>query len=222
MQTTTLWDYPSQHYGRGTQGNAQYIGATPSHVIWNLLQRYTRLGDTILDPMCGSGTTLDVCRDLGRVGVGWDISPARPDVSRGDARKLPQAAQSVDFVFIDPPYGDHIAYSDEVGCIGKLASTQQAYFEAMHRVFAEACRVLRPRRYIGVYVCDFFAKKRGFAPLGAALFSQLSSYFEPVDHICVVRHNKSLQKRAWHQAAATDNFFLRGFNHLLIAKKTAA
>ena len=34
----------------------------------------------IVDPMCGSGTTLDVCRDLGREGHGFDLQPYRPDI----------------------------------------------------------------------------------------------------------------------------------------------
>ena len=55
LQTTTLWEYPSQHYGEGMQGNKNYKGATPSFVIWNLLQRYTKKGDKVVDPMCGSG-----------------------------------------------------------------------------------------------------------------------------------------------------------------------
>jgi DNA modification methylase len=79
--TTTLWEYPSQHYDQwidpdsgevrrssirreeraplAMQGDKEYVGATPSWIIWQLLQRYTRPGDTVLDPMCGSGTTLD-------------------------------------------------------------------------------------------------------------------------------------------------------------------
>src|SRR4051812_38742175 len=73
IQSTTLWDYPSQHYGLGVQGSKDYQGATPSYVIWNLLQRYTRENDAVLDPMCGSGTTLDVCNDLKRRGLGFDI-----------------------------------------------------------------------------------------------------------------------------------------------------
>ena len=28
IQPTTLWDYPSQHYGRGMQGRADYRGNT--------------------------------------------------------------------------------------------------------------------------------------------------------------------------------------------------
>ena len=53
LQTTTLWDYPSQHYGSTMQGDKEYKGATPSYIIWNLLQRYTRVNDLVVDPMCG-------------------------------------------------------------------------------------------------------------------------------------------------------------------------
>ncbi len=219
VQTTTLWEYPSQHYGAGMQGDQAYVGATPSYVIWNLLQRYTRPGDVVLDPMCGSGTSIDVGRDLQRTVCGFDIHPCRPDIMRADARHLPQDDQSVDFVFIDPPYGDHIHYSDEPHCMGKLAATGDDYLEALGQVFDESFRVLKNRRYIGVYICDFFAKKKGFAPLGAAAMWLLSQSFQPVDHICVVRHNKSLKKSHFHEAAEADNFFLRGFNHLLLAKK---
>jgi len=52
LQTTTLWDYPSQHYGTGMQGDKEYIGATPSWVIWNLLKRYTKRKDLVLTRCC--------------------------------------------------------------------------------------------------------------------------------------------------------------------------
>src|SRR3954466_13709861 len=33
IQPTTLWDYPSQHYGEGFQGDPKYKGATPSYIV---------------------------------------------------------------------------------------------------------------------------------------------------------------------------------------------
>ena len=75
MQPTTLWEYPSQHYGSGVQGDPRYVGATPSYVIWNLLQRYTDPGDLVVDPMCGSGTTVEAALRLGRNVVGVDSNP---------------------------------------------------------------------------------------------------------------------------------------------------
>ena len=124
-QVTTLWDYPSQHYGDEEQGDKSYKGATPSYVIWNVVHRYTKGGETVLDPFCGSGTTLDVCRDLDRKGVGFDLAPMRADVKQADARSVPLRSKTVDLVFMDPPYADNLDYSDDARCIGKLKANGQ-------------------------------------------------------------------------------------------------
>ncbi|RMH14093.1 MAG: DNA methylase [Planctomycetota bacterium] len=233
LMTTTLWEYPSQHYDSNAagamQGDKSYAGATPSWVIWQLLQRYTRKDDVVLDPMCGSGTTLDVCRDLDRTGIGFDLVPFREDIQQADARELPLDDESVDFVFVDPPYSTHIDYSDDPRCIGKLdasvadADGSCAYYIAMEKVIAEIHRVLRPRRFMALYVSDSFRKQKNrrlFMPIGFELFSILREFFDPVDIICVVRHNAKLARGNWHKAAERENFFLRGFNYLFILKKT--
>lgn len=228
---TTLWEYPSQHYvsksGATMQGDKAYTGATPSWVIWQLLMRYTRPNDLVVDPMCGSGTTLDVARDLGRRALGYDIAPARDDVFRADARSLPLEDGKADFVFVDPPYSTHVRYSDDPACIGRLDAGGPdggaAYFEAMECLFAEIHRVLRDRRFMALYVSDSFQKGRkqvgGFVPIGFELFSRLRTHFHPVDIVCVVRHNAKLMKGNWRQAAVEGNFFLRGFNYLFIMKR---
>src|SRR5512136_1546326 len=120
LQVTTLWDYPSQHYGEGVQGDPSYRGATPAYILWNLLQRYTKPKDLVVDPMAGSGTTLDVARELGRRALGYDLNVIRPDIFRCDARKLPLEDEKADFVFIDPPYSTHLTYSGDEQCVGEL------------------------------------------------------------------------------------------------------
>jgi len=234
---TTLWEYPSQHYtsarpgGGAMQGDKAYIGATPSWVIWQLLQRYTREADLVVDPMCGSGTTIDVCKDLARKSAGFDIAPSRPDILRADARRLPLADASADFVFIDPPYSTHVQYSDDPSCIGRLDAAGEdggrAYFKAMEAVIGEIDRVLKDRRYMALYVSDSYRKKKGvkgggvFTPIGFELFAMLRARFKPVDIISVVRHNQKLDRGNWRRAAEEGNFFMRGFNYLFIMKKQA-
>lgn len=240
VMTTTLWEYPSQHYDGRTsrfQGSKDYAGATPSWVIWQLLQRYTRKGDSVLDPMCGSGTTLDVCADLERQGIGFDLNPQRPEITQADAREIDVPNESVDFCFVDPPYSTHIDYSDDARCIGKLdAGAQmgkgdvipgQAYYESMEEVIAELHRVLKPNRYMGLYVSDSWRKQKGvkggvFMPIGFELFSIMRDYFRPVDIITVARGNTKLQRGNWHKSAEEENFYLRGFNYLFIMKKEDA
>ena len=219
IQTTTLWDYPSQHYGDQMQGDQDYIGATPSYVIWNLLQRYTKIGDLVLDPMCGSGTTLDVCKDLKRVGKGFDLVPFRKDIVQSDARHLPLKKDSVDFVFVDPPYSTHILYSDHKRCIGKLDAREGEYFEEMQKVIGEIFRVLKNKSFFALYVSDSFKKGKPFVPIGFRLFDIMCASFKPVDIVSVVRHNKTLKRGSWHSSAIDGNYFLRGFNYLFIMQK---
>lgn len=225
---TTLWEYPSQHYGERVQGDKRYAGATPSWVVWQLLQRYTREKDLVVDPMCGSGTTLDVARDLNRRALGYDLAPTRDDIFRADARALPLEDAVVDFLFIDPPYSTHIEYSDDPNCIGKLDAGAEdagaAYYDAMTRVVDEAHRVLKNRRMTALYVSDSFNKgakppRQAFMPIGFELFAILRRRFRPVDIVCVVRRNEKLKRGGWRKAAVKENFFLRGFNYLFIMKK---
>lgn len=219
IQTTTLWDYPSQHYGRGAQGDSRYVGATPSYIPWNLIQRYTSPGELVVDPMCGSGTTLDVAKDTGRRARGFDLAPYRADIEQADARALPLAAGSAALVFIDPPYGDHIDYSRDPRCIGKLSAYDPRFYEEMGKVLSECARVLRPGGHLGVYVCDYFEKSHGLACVGFELFALALRELRPVDVVAVTRHHKTLQLGNYHRAAEEGNFFLRGFNYLFILQK---
>lgn len=218
---------------RHMQGDRAYVGATPSWVIWQLLQRYTRPKDLVVDPMAGSGTTLDVARDLGRRALGYDLRPTRPDIFRADARRLPLEEAVADFVFVDPPYSTHVDYSDDPRCIGRLdaggSDGGRAYYEAMEQAVAEIDRVLKPGRAMAVFVSDSYRRRRGappgeglFMPIGFELFARLRSRFDPVDIVSVVRRNAKLDRGNWRRAAEEQNFFLRGFTYLLIFRKPSA
>jgi DNA modification methylase len=232
VQPTTLWDYPSQHYGKTEQGSSQYRGATPSYIIWNVIQRFTRPTDLVVDPFCGSGTTIDVCKDTGRRSAGFDIAPFRPDIVRADARKLPLDKKTAHLVFFDPPYADNLAYSDDPSCIGKLKADDGSWAKAMDKVIDECRRVLRDDGVLAMFVCDVLQVGKGkkdparrdfgrFAPLGLQLADMASSRgFILIDHVAVVRHSKGLEGGHVQRRADDVGFMLRGFSHLLLLQKT--
>lgn len=223
--TTTLWDYPSQTY---TKEEKRYRGATPSWVIWQVIEAWTKEGELVVDPFCGSGTTLDVAKDLKRKGRGFDIAPRdihqRDDVEKADARKLPLQDRSVDLVFFDPPYADNLTYSSEKQCIGKLSAKDGTWGKAMMQVIAEAKRVLKARGYLAMFVSDILHARGGdrvFHPLGLQLaMIAEDAGLEMVDHVAVVRHGKALEEGPGKLQAQREGFLLRGFSHLVVFRKT--
>lgn len=219
LESTTLWDFPTQNYGDRSHGDNKFNGVTPAFVIWNLLQRYTSQGDLVVDPMCGSGTTIDVAKELGRRVIGYDISPYREDIIQNDARQIPLDDNSVDFVFIDSPYSDNVKYSDHPKCIGKIPCADQNFFKELEKVASEIRRILKPDKYMGWLIGDHWRKQTGFIPVGFKIYNMLSNFFNPIDVICVVRRNQTSNTGLWHKRAIEFNFYLRGFKYLFIMQK---
>ncbi|MEM3192261.1 MAG: DNA methyltransferase [Candidatus Parvarchaeota archaeon] len=220
IESTTLWDYPTQSYGKTPKGDNKFQGVTPAFVIYNMVMRYTKPGDLVLDPMCGSGTTIDVCKEEGRRVICYDIHPTRPDIIKNDSRKIPLDDNSVDMVFIDSPYGDNVKYSDDPENIGNLSAESEEFYEALGQTARELYRVLKPGKVLGWLIGDQWVKKK-FTPVGFNIYEMLTRKvgFHPIDIICVVRRNQSSNTGVWHYRAVKFNFYLRGFKYLFIVKK---
>lgn len=219
LESTTLWDFPKQSYGATKKGDSKFQGVTPAFIIYNMVHRYTDPGDVVLDPMCGSGTTLDVCREEDRQVYAFDLTPTREDIVQNDARSIPLPPASVDMVFIDSPYGDNVSYSDNPADIGKISAEGDAFYDALGQVAAELLRVLKPGKAIGWLIGDQWVKKK-FTPVGFYIYQMLEDVgFVPIDLICVVRRNQSSNTGIWHYRAIKHNFYLRGFKHLIIMRK---
>lgn len=221
LESTTLWDYPKQSYGRTPKGDNRYAGVTPAFVIYNMVRRYTDPGNLVLDPMAGSGTTIDVCKEEGRKCVAYDIAPTRPDIIQNDARSIPLADNSVDMIFVDSPYGDNIAYNEHPGNIGKLSAESKEFYESLEKVVEECNRVLKPSKTIGWLIGDQWVKKQ-FTPVGFHVYELLCKHFDSVDIVSVARRSQTSNTGIWHNRALRFNFYLRGFKYLFIMRKSAA
>jgi len=59
----------------GSGDNRGHPAPFPYELPYRLIKAYSFVGETILDPFLGSGTTLVVARDLKRNGIGYEINP---------------------------------------------------------------------------------------------------------------------------------------------------
>lgn len=49
------------------------IAAFPDELAYRCIILFSYIGDTVLDPFCGSGTTMKMARELGRNSIGIEI-----------------------------------------------------------------------------------------------------------------------------------------------------
>jgi DNA modification methylase len=90
-------------------GYYDYAGRIPGQIIMNLLYYYTEQGVLVIDPMAGSGTTVDACLIMNRRCRAYDIASttARKDIKQWYLSKgLPYEVMNCDLIILDPPYWD--------------------------------------------------------------------------------------------------------------------
>jgi SAM-dependent methyltransferase len=220
-ETTTLWDFPRQGVDGMRIGDPTYPGVTPALAAVNVIRRFSEKGDLVVDPMCGSGTTIDAARILGRRALGFDLAPRRPDILPADARALPLPAACARLAFVDPPYSDNLRYSDDPRCLGRLPAPEPAYYDAVEAVAKEVRRILRPDGVIAWVTSDEYRRHR-FTPVGFRTYERLLRHFAPVDIVCLARRGDRSATPMWEHRARTRGFYLRGFKYLFLMRREAS
>lgn len=79
--------------GYATHGIHPYPAKFIPHIPRELLLAYSRKGDTVWDPLCGSGTTLVEAAIAGRSAVGGDLNPIAVLVSKAKTTSLDDFAR---------------------------------------------------------------------------------------------------------------------------------
>lgn len=114
LRVWNVWNFGERTPGQGERGYEW--GTVCGQIIENLLWYYTEPGDTVIDPMSGTGTTLDACNRMQRECLAYDKTPMREDIVKRDIYDgLPKKIAQL--VFLDPPYFDimeseHQSYDD--------------------------------------------------------------------------------------------------------------
>ena len=236
----TVWSFPSRGDWATHTGN--YRGNWSPYIPRNLITKYSKQGEFVLDQMCGSGTTLVECKLLGRSGIGADINLDAVMVTRdrlnfeyetfdksgraeiqtylGDARNLDLIPdETVDLVATHPPYAGIISYSGNP-LSGDLSRLElPTYIDAMRKVAAESYRVLRSNRYCGVLIGDT-RKRRHYIPISLGVLEAfLSVGFILKEDIIKLQHKTMTTRQRWR--GHSYDFYKIAHEHLYVFRKPA-
>ncbi len=234
-ELTTVWSFPER--GNWATHNPKYRGNFAPQIPRNVILRYSKEGDTVLDPMVGSGTTLIETKLLRRKGIGFDINPEavkitlenlnfecegsyKQKVFVRDIRILNSIKDnSIDLIVTHPPYLNIIKYSDGKieGDLSNIASVSKFLIE-LEKGIKELYRVLKEDKYCAILIGD--TRKRGhYVPLSYYVMDLfLKNGFVLKEDIIKVQHNcKSTPY--WERQTNKYNFYLIMHEHLFVFRK---
>jgi hypothetical protein len=77
-----LEEYFSGHWKFSGAKQLEHEAVFPEELPKRLIKMYSFVGDRVLDPFAGSGTTLKVAFELGREAIGYEINPKYIEIMR--------------------------------------------------------------------------------------------------------------------------------------------
>lgn len=189
--TDSLWLLGARD--RSGPHTSEYWGNFVPQIPHQIVRRFTRRGEVVLDLFCGLATTLIECRRLGRHSIGVDLNPdivrrgayiagradnpydvtarvlegdsSSPEIIERIRRELSAlSADYADCVILHPPYHNVIRFSDDPRDLSNSA-TLETFLEQFRRVVSGAHELLAPRRHMALVIGDRYIDSE-WVPLG--------------------------------------------------------
>ncbi len=112
--TTEEWNtYFNGHWNFPGERQSEHIAAFPVELPRRLIRMFTFVGETVLDPFMGSGTTGVAAQELGRRSIGYEINPEFEETIRKRVhdvsveRRLPLENPTTENLLARLPYRYH-------------------------------------------------------------------------------------------------------------------
>jgi DNA methylase len=242
--TDSLWVLPKRD---GTGAHlGWYWGNFIPQIPHQLMLRYTKKGDWVLDPFLGSGTTLIECRRLGRNGIGIELNPevanraeelvnqekarhsARTEIITGDSATIEArraldtlGAKQVQLLIMHPPYHDIISFSEDDKDLSNAGNTG-LFLKMFGDVLDNIDPVLERGRYFALVIGDKYSKGE-WIPLGFHCMSEVLKRNYSLKSIVVKNFEdtraKRDQKQLWRYRALVGGFYIFKHEYIFIFKK---
>ncbi|MBA7661009.1 hypothetical protein ES703_69019 [subsurface metagenome] len=238
LQTTSVWSFPKRGNWATHKGN--FRGNWAPEIARNIILRYSKEGDTVLDQMVGGGTTLIECKLLNRYGIGIDINKEAAMLTRdrlnfdfetsttqrtfvGDARDLNLLKDnSIDLIATHPPYANIINYSknSKKHIEGDLSYVQniEEFAGEIKKVAEESFRVLKPGKYCAILMGDTRRYKH-YVPIS---FKVLQSFLDVgfiLKEDVIKKQWRCKTTGFWTNKSKEYNFLLIMHEHLFVFRK---
>jgi SAM-dependent methyltransferase len=239
-ETTTVWSFPQR--GDWATHDGRYRGNWSPYIPRNVILKYSKLGERVLDYFVGGGTTAAEAKLLGRRCIARDINPAaigltrenlkfklertleghpifEPEVSVGDARNLSGIKDGeIDLICAHPPYAGIINYSSKVkGDLSKLSI--EDFLKEMGKVAEQSHRVLKPGGKCAILIGDTRKAKHeipiGFKTINAFLNAKFN-----LKELVIKRQHKCRTTGFWYKKSIQHNFLLLAHEYLPIFEKS--
>lgn len=244
IYTDSLW-LVNRRDGSGAH-NAGYWGNFIPQIPHQMMRRYTRPGDWVIDPFAGSGTTLIEARRLGRNCLGVELQPAVAERARAlldtepnehqvvgavatgdslatDYRALlrQQGRESAQLVILHPPYYDIIRFSDDPRDLSNADSVEA--FQAMLGALVDRVgAVLDSGRYLALVIGDKYARCE-WIPLGFQAMNEVLKRDFSLKSIIVKNFEQTAGKRSqrelWKYRALVGGFYIFKHEYIFVFRK---
>lgn len=233
LQITSIWSFPNR--GSWATHDASYRGNWSPYVPRNIIKRYSKRGDVILDAFVGCGTTLVEAKLLQRKSIGIDINPAaivlakeklsfrgeleyEPKLICGDARNLKFIpSDSIDLICTHPPYANIIKYSN--GIEGDISLCEiDEFLINIKDVSKELFRVLKPNSICAFLIGDM-RKNKNVVPLGFRTLQIFEENGFILKEVVIKEQYNCKSTPKWQEKSKQYNFLLLAHEYLFILQK---